>query len=195
MARQLFAEPPLVAEIDRSKWDLAREAGAGDVVDPSEATAIARLATLPVMNGTAPVYLSPTKKLISMCGTSFNCAPIFVIFDGILKVAEGNAAMYDGSSTQWNNYSIAKIKAAGATDAQAATWAFDAVTAGTSATRAMGALPAAVPGENPFVPGNFVYLPSQTEANQVENADRAYMERNTGGGTTPGGGGGTGSGC
>ena len=80
---------------------------------PDQATAIARLATLPVMDGTAPVYLSPTKKLISMCGTSFNCAPIFVIFDGILKVAEGNAAMYDGSSTQWNNYSVAKIQAGG----------------------------------------------------------------------------------
>ncbi len=119
---------------------------------PDEATALARLASLPVMDGSTPVYLSPTKKLISMCGTSFNCAPIFVIFDGILKVAEGNAAMYDGSSTQWNNYSIAKIRAAGATEAQAATWAFDAVTGGTSSPRAVGTLPAAVPGENAVHP-------------------------------------------
>lgn len=35
MARQLFQTPPIVAEIDRSKWDLAREAGAGDVIDPA----------------------------------------------------------------------------------------------------------------------------------------------------------------
>jgi 3-mercaptopyruvate sulfurtransferase SseA len=162
---------------------------------PDEATAIARFATLPVMDGTASVNLSPTKKLISMCGTSFNCAPIFVIFDGILKVAEGNAAMYDGSSTQWNNYSIAKIKAAGATDAQAATWAFDAITGGTSTARAVGTLPAAVPGENPFVPGNFVYLPSQNEANQIEAADKAYMAKTSGGSTPGGGGGSTGGGC
>ena len=163
---------------------------------PDQATALSRLAALPVMDGTTPVYLSPTKKLISMCGTSFNCAPIFVIFDGILKVAEGNAAMYDGSSTQWNNYSIAKIKAAGASDAQAAAWAFDAITSGTSTARAVGTLPAAVPGENPFVPGNFVYLPSQNEANQIESADKAYMAK-TSGGSTPGGGGGgsTGGGC
>ena len=149
------------------------------------------------MDGTTPVYLSPTKKLISMCGTSFNCAPIFVIFDGILKVAEGNAAMYDGSSTQWNNYSIAKIRAAGATAAQANDLGLRrARPRGTSSLRAVGTLPAAVPGENPFIPGNFVYSPSQDEANQIETADKAYMAK-TSGGSTPGGGGGgsTGGGC
>ncbi len=148
------------------------------------------------MDGSTPVYLSPTKKLISMCGTSFNCAPIFVIFDGVLKVAEGNAAMYDGSSTQWNNYSVAKIRQAGATATQANTWAFDAPTAGLASLRAIGTLPAAVPGENPFIPGLFVYSPSQDEANQIEAADKAYMAK-TSGGSTPGGGGGgsTGGGC
>ena len=163
---------------------------------PDEATALARLASLPVMDGTNPVYLSPTKRLISMCGTSFNCAPIFVIFDGILKVAEGNAAMYDGSSTQWNNYSVAKIRQAGANATQANTWAFDAPTAGLASLRAVGTLPAAVPGENPFIPGLFVYSPSQDEANQIEAADKAYMAK-TSGGSTPGGGGGgsTGGGC
>jgi 3-mercaptopyruvate sulfurtransferase SseA len=163
---------------------------------PDEATALSRLASLPVMDGTTPVYLSPTKKLISMCGTSFNCAPIFVIFDGILEVAEGNAAMYDGSSTQWNNYSLAKIRAAGASASQANAWAFDAATSGLSSLRAVGSLPAAIPGENPFVPGNFVYSPSQDEANQIEAADKAYMAK-TGGGSTTGGGGGTstGGGC
>jgi 3-mercaptopyruvate sulfurtransferase SseA len=163
---------------------------------PDQAVALSRLASLPVMDGTTPVYLSPTRKLISMCGTSFNCAPIFVIFDGILKVAEGNAAMYDGSSTQWNNYSLAKIRAAGASASQAATWAFDAPTSGTSLLRAVGTLPAAVPGENPFVPGNFVYSPSQAEMNQIESADKAYMAKTSGGGSTGGGGGtSTGGGC
>jgi 3-mercaptopyruvate sulfurtransferase SseA len=162
---------------------------------PDQATAISRLSTIPVVDGATNVYLSPSKKLISMCGTSFNCSPIFVVFDAVLQVPEGNAAMYDGSSTQWNNYSVAKIKAAGASAAQANTWAFDAPTAGTEKLRAVGALPAAVAGENTFIPGLFVYLPSQDQVNQIESADKAYMAK-TSGGTTPGGGGGTtGGGC
>jgi D-arabinose 1-dehydrogenase-like Zn-dependent alcohol dehydrogenase len=36
LARQLFGIAPIVAEVDRSKWDTAREAGAGDVIDPTE---------------------------------------------------------------------------------------------------------------------------------------------------------------
>ncbi len=36
LCRQLYDKAPLVAEIDPSKWDLAREAGAGDVIDPSD---------------------------------------------------------------------------------------------------------------------------------------------------------------
>ena len=105
--------------------------------------------------------------------------------------------MYDGSSSQWNNYSVAKIQAAGASASQAAAWAFDAVTPGTSAPRAVGTLPAAVPGENPFVPGNFVYSPAQSEVNQTETADKAYMAATQGGSGGGGGGGGgsTGGGC
>ena len=34
MAAQLGLPAPVVAEVDRSKWDLAREAGAADVIDP-----------------------------------------------------------------------------------------------------------------------------------------------------------------
>lgn len=34
MAAQLGLPAPIVAEVDRSKWDLAREAGAADVIDP-----------------------------------------------------------------------------------------------------------------------------------------------------------------
>jgi len=35
LARQLFGIAPIVAETDRSKWDIAREAGAGEVFDPT----------------------------------------------------------------------------------------------------------------------------------------------------------------
>ena len=197
-----FTVSPYIANADRGNGpfqyatDRVNGESTRNRLYPDQAVALSRLASLPVMDGTTPVYLSPTRKLISMCGTSFNCAPIFVIFDGILKVAEGNAAMYDGSSTQWNNYSLAKIRAAGASASQASTWAFDAATSGNSSLRAVGPLPAAVPGENPFVPGNFVYSPSQDEANQIESADKAYMAKTSGGGTTGGGGGtSTGGGC
>ncbi len=35
LARKLFEMPPIVVELDRSKWDIAREAGAGEVIDPN----------------------------------------------------------------------------------------------------------------------------------------------------------------
>ena len=35
LAKELFGAKPIVAEIDRSKWDLAFEAGAANVIDPS----------------------------------------------------------------------------------------------------------------------------------------------------------------
>lgn len=35
LAVEMFGVKPIVAEIDQSKWDLAREAGAGEVIDPS----------------------------------------------------------------------------------------------------------------------------------------------------------------
>ena len=34
LARQMFGIAPIVVEVDRSKWDIAREAGAADVIDP-----------------------------------------------------------------------------------------------------------------------------------------------------------------
>ncbi|HLL12574.1 MAG TPA: alcohol dehydrogenase [Rubrivivax sp.] len=43
LARKLSGAPPIVAEIDPSKWDLAREAGAGDVLDPSAPDAVKSL--------------------------------------------------------------------------------------------------------------------------------------------------------
>jgi alcohol dehydrogenase/propanol-preferring alcohol dehydrogenase len=35
LARKLYDAPPIVVEVDRSKWELARAAGAGDVIDPA----------------------------------------------------------------------------------------------------------------------------------------------------------------
>ena len=43
LARELFGKPPIVAELDRSKWDVARDAGAGEVVDPAEDGALKTL--------------------------------------------------------------------------------------------------------------------------------------------------------
>jgi len=35
LARHLFERPPIVVELDQSKWEVAREAGAGEIIDPS----------------------------------------------------------------------------------------------------------------------------------------------------------------
>lgn len=35
LARQMFETPPIVVELDQSKWDIAREAGAGQIIDPT----------------------------------------------------------------------------------------------------------------------------------------------------------------
>jgi uncharacterized membrane protein YgcG len=155
------------------------------------------MASSPVLDGAAQTFLSPSKKTIVMCFTSTSASPSFVLFDAVLGVPEGDITMYDASASQWNNYTVARIQAAGASAAQAATWAFDVATPGTSSLRAIGAFPAAVPGENPFVPGNFAYSPSQSEANQLESADKAHMAATQGGSGGGGGGGGgsTGGGC
>lgn len=162
---------------------------------PTRERLIALMASSPVLDGAAQTFLSPDKKMLAMCFTSTSASPTFVLFDAVLGVPEGDVMMYDASASQWNTYTAARIQAAGATPAQAATWAFDVATPGTSALRAIGSFPAAVPGENQFVPGQFAYAPSQNEANQVEAADKTYMSQ-AGGGSTPGGGGGsTGGGC
>jgi D-arabinose 1-dehydrogenase-like Zn-dependent alcohol dehydrogenase len=36
LARQMFDVAPIVVELDRGKWDIAREAGAGQLIDPTE---------------------------------------------------------------------------------------------------------------------------------------------------------------
>lgn len=159
------------------------EAGRNRVY-PDKQTLMARLASLPVLDGATNAFMSPTKKTVVMCGSSTSASPSFVLFDAVLEVPEGDIAMYDGSSSQWNNYSFAKIRAAGATEAQANAWAFDAVTPGTALFRSVGPLPLPVAGENPFMPGNFIYLPAQNEVNQIEVNDSKFMST-TGGGTSP----------
>ena len=79
---------------------------------------------------------------------------------------------------------MAKIQAAGATRGAGRDLGLRRRHPGHLAPRADRHLPAPVPGENPFVPGNFVYSPAQSEANQVETADKAHMAA-TQGGSTP----------
>ena len=43
LARQMYGVAPIVAEIDRSKWDTARAAGAGELVDPAAEGALKAL--------------------------------------------------------------------------------------------------------------------------------------------------------
>jgi D-arabinose 1-dehydrogenase-like Zn-dependent alcohol dehydrogenase len=43
LARELFETPPIVVELDKSKWDIAREAGAGELIDPTEDGALRAL--------------------------------------------------------------------------------------------------------------------------------------------------------
>lgn len=43
LARQMFEIPPIVVELDQSKWDIAREAGAGDIIDPKAEGALKSL--------------------------------------------------------------------------------------------------------------------------------------------------------
>ncbi len=35
LAKQMFGVAPIVVELDKSKWDIAREAGAGELIDPT----------------------------------------------------------------------------------------------------------------------------------------------------------------
>ena len=43
LARQMFGVAPIVVEIDQSKWDIARAAGAGDCIDPTAEGALKAL--------------------------------------------------------------------------------------------------------------------------------------------------------
>jgi alcohol dehydrogenase/propanol-preferring alcohol dehydrogenase len=43
LARALYGRAPIVAEIDKSKWEMARDAGAGEVIDPASEGALKTL--------------------------------------------------------------------------------------------------------------------------------------------------------
>ncbi|MFM8757396.1 MAG: alcohol dehydrogenase [Limnohabitans sp.] len=43
LARQMFETAPIVVELDKSKWDMAREAGAGELIDPTAEGALKSL--------------------------------------------------------------------------------------------------------------------------------------------------------
>lgn len=43
LAREMFETPPIVVELDKSKWDTAREAGAGELIDPAADGAVRAL--------------------------------------------------------------------------------------------------------------------------------------------------------
>lgn len=165
---------------------------------PDKATLEQRMATMAVTDGAnADARISPTKKTIAMCGTSTSASPTFVLFDAVLEVPAGNIALYDGSASQWNFYSTARLTAAYPTAApgQIEAWAFDNAVN----PRAQGTIPSASVF-NDWTALSLGLGPNDAAMNQIEAADREYMNKMSGstGGTTGGGstGGGSGpSGC
>ena len=125
-----------------------------------------------------------------MCTASSSASPSFVLFDAVLAVPEGNIMMYDGSGSQWNVYSTARLKAAypTATPSQIQAWAFDNLTN----RRAVGTV-TTVLDESKGVPGPSDYSmfsvapvvgPTDVNMNQIETADKAYMNSSTSSSTT-----------
>lgn len=155
---------------------------------PSKNDLITRMATLPLKNGVDDAFISPAKKTIVMCGSAISASPSFVLFDAVLGVPEGQIMMYDGSSSQWNGYSNARITAANptATAGQIAAWAFD--------TRIQGTMPTTGTLAT-LLTGYALNAPSSTLMNQIENADKAYMTPVTTTGGTVTTGGSAGGGC
>jgi 3-mercaptopyruvate sulfurtransferase SseA len=138
---------------------------------PDRATLETRLANMAVKDGVADVFVSPTKKTYVMCASSFSASPTFALYDAVLNVDEGNVIMYDGSSSQWNNYSSERLLLAypDASAAQRDAWSFNTATK----TRAQGVMATtAVTVWSEFSP---VFGPKTPEMNQIEVADRAYM--------------------
>lgn len=43
LARQMFETPSIVLELDKNKWDIARDAGAGEIIDPNSEGALKSL--------------------------------------------------------------------------------------------------------------------------------------------------------
>ena len=111
--------PTAAAAASSSSTDRVNGEATRNRLYPDRTTLVSRMAASPVLDGTAQTFLSPGKKMLVMCGTSTSASPTFVLFDAVLGVPEGDITMYDGSSSQWNNYSVARIRQAGATAAQA----------------------------------------------------------------------------
>lgn len=146
---------------------------------PDKATLENRFATMTVKDGDTDAYLSATKKTVVMCAASSSASPSFVLFDAVLNMAEGNIMMFDGSASQWNLYSKARLDAKypNATAAQISAWAFDNTT---SPIRAQGTITApsnlsSDPSQNVWYEAAPVYAPSATQMNQIETTDKAYM--------------------
>jgi 3-mercaptopyruvate sulfurtransferase SseA len=173
-------------------------------------TKIADLTNFPVRDGATNVVASATKKTICMCGSSISASPTFVLFDAVLNVPEGDIAMYDGSSSQWNNYNTARLTAAYpntiATVAQRNAWSFNVYTSpvnplAISKNRAQGAFPSTVTSALAGIWAIFspVLGPTHVDMNQIENIDRAYIRPaaapSTPTSTTPSGGSTSGGGC
>ena len=161
---------------------------------PDKTTFETRMATYNLKAGTVDALLSPTKKTVVMCGSAISASPSFVLFDAVLGVPEGQIMMYDGSSSQWNGYSNARITAANptATSGQIAAWAFDTrVTFDGTGTAALN-WPAS---SLTLLTGYALYAPSNPLMNQIETADKAYMTPAAAAGTTTSAGGSAGGGC
>ncbi len=157
---------------------------------PDKATLETRFAASAVKDGSTDAFISATKKTVVMCTASSSASPSFVLFDAVLAVPEGNIMMYDGSASQWNLYSSARLTAAYQTTiaAQINAWAFDYSTN----PRAVGTV-TTVLDESKGVPGPSdysmfsvapVFGPTHIEMNQIETADKAYMNSSTSSSTT-----------
>lgn len=144
---------------------------------PDKATLESRFATMAVKDGVTDAYLSATKKTVVMCASSFSASPSFVLFDAVLNMAEGNIMMFDGSASQWNIYSTARLTAKypNATAAQISAWAFDNAT---SPIRAQGTI-ASSTDLSVWYEAAPVYAPSATQMNQIEIIDQGYMNSTT----------------
>lgn len=159
-------------------------------VYPDPATLVSRMGTLDVVDGaTATARVSATKKTISMCGASTSASPTFVLYDAVLNVPEGDIMMYDGSASQWNNYSSGSLLAAypAAAAAQRDAWSFNASgrTQGTMATSVLTVWSAFSP----------VLGPTHPDMNQIEKEDKAYIAPKSSTTTNATSGGGDISGC
>ena len=147
---------------------------------PDKATLETRFAASAVKDGSTDAFISATKKTVVMCTASSSASPSFVLFDAVLAVPEGNIMMYDGSGSQWNVYSTARLTAAypTATPSQIQAWAFDNLTN----PRAQGTMPTST--DYSIFSVAPVVGPTDVNMNQIETADKAYMNSSTSSSTT-----------